>query len=149
MAKDINISIEDLGQGCGIFIAVSELNELRRALAEQMLDKLTDKGQKESFQHKESYNDRADAQKGEEIRTYDEYKKIPDKVLLKELYLSINKGDLVTVLGETGSGKTCLINSILRNLELINENSPDKTYYMFSRTSNSKSLYMYRKKLCW
>jgi ATP-binding cassette subfamily C (CFTR/MRP) protein 4 len=38
----------------------------------------------------------------------------------------------VTVLGETGSGKTCLINSILRNLELINENSPDKTYYMFS-----------------
>ncbi|WP_026487954.1 peptidase U32 family protein [Butyrivibrio sp. XBB1001] len=69
VAKDINISIEDLGQGCGIFIAVSELNELRRALAEQMLDKLTDKGQKESFQHKESYNDRADAQKGEEIRT--------------------------------------------------------------------------------
>ncbi len=69
VAKDINISIEDLGQGCGIFVAVSELNELRRALAEQMLDKLTDKGQKESFQHKESYNDRADAQKGEEIRT--------------------------------------------------------------------------------
>lgn len=69
VAKDINISIEDLGQSCGVFVAVSELNELRRALAEQMLDKLTDKGQKESFQHKESYNFRADAQKCEEIRT--------------------------------------------------------------------------------
>ena len=70
--------------------------------------------------------------KGEEIRKQDEYMKTPDKVLLKGLDLSINKGDLVTILGETGSGKTCLINSILRNLELINENSPDKKYYIFS-----------------
>ena len=70
--------------------------------------------------------------KGEEIVTKDEYKKTPDKVLLKGLDLSINKGELVSVIGETGSGKTCLINSILRNLELINENSPDKKYYICS-----------------
>ena len=70
--------------------------------------------------------------KGEEIRTKDEFKRTEDKVLLKELDLSIKKGDLVTILGETGSGKTCLINSLLRNLELLNRNSPDKSYYIFS-----------------
>ena len=70
--------------------------------------------------------------KGEEVITKDEYKKIADKVLLKEIDLTINKGELVTIIGETGSGKTCLINSILRNLELINENSPDKKYYICS-----------------
>ena len=51
---------------------------------------------------------------------------------MKELDLTIKKGDLVTILGETGSGKTCLINSLLRNLELLNRNSPDKSYYIFS-----------------
>ena len=70
--------------------------------------------------------------KGEEIITKNEYKKTPDKTLLKELDLSINKGDLVTIIGETGSGKTCLINSILRNLELLNDNSPDKTFFIHS-----------------
>ena len=70
--------------------------------------------------------------KGEEIVTKDEYKKTSDKVLLKELTLSIKKGELVSVIGETGSGKTCLINSILNNLELINENSPDKQYLICS-----------------
>ena len=70
--------------------------------------------------------------KGEEVITKDEYKKIADKVLLKEIDLTINKGELVTIIGETGSGKTCLINSILRNLELINENCPDKKYYICS-----------------
>ena len=70
--------------------------------------------------------------KGEEVVTKDEYKKIADKVLLKELTLSIKKGELVSIIGETGSGKTCLINSILNNLELINENSPDKQYLICS-----------------
>ena len=70
--------------------------------------------------------------KGEEVITKDEYKKTADKVLLKEMDLTINKGELVTIIGETGSGKTCLINSILRNLELINENSPEKKYYISS-----------------
>ena len=70
--------------------------------------------------------------KGEEKIAKDEYKKVADKVLLKEIDLSINKGDLVSIIGETGSGKTCLINSILKNLELLNENNPEKKYYIFS-----------------
>ena len=57
-----------------------------------------------------------------------------NKVLLKGLNLSINKGELVTIIGETGSGKSCLINSILNNLELLNPNNHDTKYYNFSPT---------------
>ena len=43
-----------------------------------------------------------------------------NKILLKDLNLIIKKGELVTIIGETGTGKSCLINSILHNLELLN-----------------------------
>ena len=71
--------------------------------------------------------------KGEEIIKKDEYIKTDDKILLKNLEFNVDKGELVTIIGETGSGKTCLINSILSNLELINRNSPDKNCYIFSK----------------
>ena len=71
--------------------------------------------------------------KGEEIIKKDEYMKTGDKVLLKNLNFSVNKGELITIIGETGCGKTCLINAILNNLELLNENSPDKTRYIYSK----------------
>ena len=71
--------------------------------------------------------------KGEEIIKKDEYMKTGDKVLLKNLNFSVNKGELITIIGETGCGKTCLINAILNNLELLNENSPDKNRYIYSK----------------
>ena len=71
--------------------------------------------------------------KGEEILKKDEYIKSEDKILLKKLEFNVDKGELVTIIGETGSGKTCLINSILSNLELINSNSPDKIHFIFSK----------------
>ena len=70
--------------------------------------------------------------KGEEIIKKDEYMKTDDKVLLKNIDFNLDKGELVTIIGETGSGKTCLINAILSNLELLNENAPDKTFYIYS-----------------
>ena len=55
-----------------------------------------------------------------------------NKILLKDLNLLIKKGDLVTIIGETGTGKSCLINSILHNLELLNQDNPEVKYYYFS-----------------
>ena len=55
-----------------------------------------------------------------------------NKILLKDLNLLIKKGDLVTIIGETGTGKSCLINSILNNLELLNQDNPEVKYYYFS-----------------
>ena len=44
-----------------------------------------------------------------------------NKVLLRGVDLNVKKGELVGVIGETGSGKTCLVNAILNNLELLND----------------------------
>ncbi|MCR5671806.1 MAG: U32 family peptidase [Butyrivibrio sp.] len=39
-AKDIKVSIDDQGTGLGIFVAVSELNELRREVCDKMMEEL-------------------------------------------------------------------------------------------------------------
>ena len=40
--------------------------------------------------------------------------------LLKGIKLKIKKGDLIGIIGEFGSGKSCLFNAILNNLDILN-----------------------------
>ena len=40
--------------------------------------------------------------------------------LLSEIHLKVKKGDLIGIIGEIGSGKTCLFNAILNNLDILN-----------------------------
>ena len=40
--------------------------------------------------------------------------------LLKNIKLKVKKGDLIGIIGEFGSGKTCLFNAILNNLDILN-----------------------------
>ena len=40
--------------------------------------------------------------------------------LLKEINLKVKKGELVGIIGEIGSEKTCLFNAILNNLDILN-----------------------------
>jgi ABC-type multidrug transport system fused ATPase/permease subunit len=40
--------------------------------------------------------------------------------LLKEINLTVKKGELIGIIGEIGSGKTCLFNAILNNLDILN-----------------------------
>ena len=42
--------------------------------------------------------------------------KTDDKVLLKGLDFNVDKGELVTIIGETGSGKTFTMNATLIHL---------------------------------
>ena len=55
-----------------------------------------------------------------------------NQTLLKGINLTINKKELVTIIGETGSGKSCLINAILNNLELLNPDKPEVKFYNYS-----------------
>ena len=46
--------------------------------------------------------------------------------LLKEINLKVKKGELIGIIGEIGSGKTCLFNAILNNLDILNNKSNKK-----------------------
>ena len=58
------------------------------------------------------------------IKKYSQQEKIEGIVivpLLKEIKLKIFKGNLIGIIGEFGSGKTCLFNAILNNLDILND----------------------------
>ena len=40
--------------------------------------------------------------------------------LLKDIKLTVEKGDLIAIVGPIGAGKTCLLNAILNNLDVLN-----------------------------
>lgn len=50
------------------------------------------------------------------------------KVLMSNVNVNIEKGELVAVLGETGSGKTCLINSIMGLMDKMSNNNEDNQF---------------------
>ena len=46
--------------------------------------------------------------------------------LLKDIKLTVEKGDLIGIVGPIGAGKTCLLNAILNNLDVLNNPSSKK-----------------------
>lgn len=46
---------------------------------------------------------------------------IEPSILLKNINLQINKGELIGVVGEVGSGKSCLLNAILNNMGVFSK----------------------------
>ena len=46
--------------------------------------------------------------------------------LLSNITLKVESGDLIGIVGETGSGKTCLLNAILNNLDILNFSDDSK-----------------------
>ena len=88
-------------------------------LKEKLLDKdneegLTDKGDnKEKDKDKES----KEGEKDNDIEIVE---------LLKNINLKVEKGDLIGIVGPVGAGKTCLLNAILNNLDILNNQSDKK-----------------------
>ena len=48
--------------------------------------------------------------------------------LLTNITLKVEYGDLIGIVGHTGSGKTCLLNAILNNLDILNSSNNSKIY---------------------
>ena len=49
--------------------------------------------------------------------------KIQKIILLKDINLQIKKGEHIGIIGEVGSGKTCLLNAIINNLQVFAKNN--------------------------
>ena len=49
--------------------------------------------------------------------------KIHKIILLKDINLQIKKGEHIGIIGEVGSGKTCLLNAIINNLQVFTKNN--------------------------
>ena len=76
-----------------------------------------------------------DKNKKEENQNIKSNKKQQEKIigtvivpLLKEINLKIYKGNLIGIIGEFGSGKTCLFNAILNNLDILNNDTNKKIF---------------------
>ena len=48
--------------------------------------------------------------------------------LLTNITLKVEYGDLIGIVGHTGSGKTCLLNAILNNLDILNSSNSSKIF---------------------
>ena len=49
--------------------------------------------------------------------------KIRKILLLKDINLQIKKGEHIGIIGEVGSGKTCLLNAIINNLQVFSKDN--------------------------
>ena len=115
------------------FLVVKDI-DIENILNEESLEKSTESTGLINNQIAIQYENCDFGIKGEETIDIHENIITNNQILLKGINLTVEKEELVTMIGETGSGKTCLINCILQNLELLNSNDTGKEvkYYNFS-----------------
>ena len=84
------------------------LNNYENKIREKS-DKLLDNEHKEDIKNNNLLNN----------KTKDENQEIEFIQLLKDINLKVEKGDLIGIVGSVGDGKTCLLNAILSNLDVL------------------------------
>ena len=70
------------------------------------------------------YNNDIDNERKNENKMYENGKQYQEKgiiQLLQNITFKVKKGEHVGIIGEVGSGKTCLLNSIINNLAVLNK----------------------------
>ena len=61
--------------------------------------------------------------------------KIQKIILLKDINLQIKKGEHIGIIGEVGSGKTCLLNAFINNLQVFSKNNSKGNIKLSGRIS--------------
>ena len=68
----------------------------------------------------------------------DNFSKVESKLVLKNLDLKIKKGEFVCIIGEVGSGKTSLLNSIIGDMIYVSDDMVKKIGGIDARISHEK-----------
>ena len=71
---------------------------------------------------KKEFTDKKPQKDKKEIKTKYEPKKVEKIVLLRDVNVKILKGEHIGIIGEVGSGKTCLLNAFINNLKVYSKN---------------------------
>ncbi len=98
-------------------------NDEKEKKNKEMAEKLISNDNKENPKEKEkdiSIKINENNGKNGQNKKNDDIPEIEIIELLKGISLKIEKGDLIGIVGEIGSGKTCLLNAILNNLDVLN-----------------------------
>jgi len=112
--SDLSIDIDDVS--FGIFKTVNN-NEKKNIYSKEVIKKNGD-----------------DDENDEKLLEEDNNEQIQIK-LLKDINLKIKKGEHIAVIGKVGSGKTCLLNSFVSNLSVLNANDKKKTIKVSGKIS--------------
>ena len=85
----------------------------KKEKSEKLLEKEEEKEEKKEDKKEEKIEIKDIQKKNEEIPEIEIIK------LLTDITLKVEKGDLIGIVGPVGAGKTCLLNAILNNLDVI------------------------------
>ena len=145
--NNIMIEIDDIDFGIikreEEFMVIEEDEEDDQEDDDEVKDYIEEEKNKDKKKHDESKlgedkkgnenKKNEDNKKEEKKNKNDQQEKIVGTVivpLLKEIKLKIFKGNLIGIIGEFGSGKTCLFNAILNNLDILNDKSKSKKIFL-------------------
>ena len=83
-------------------------------------DKIKEKNDKLLHKHREEKDKKIEEEKKNTNKQNDDIPEIEIIKLLSGIDLKVEKGDLIGIVGSIGAGKTCLLNAILNNLDVLN-----------------------------
>jgi ABC-type multidrug transport system fused ATPase/permease subunit len=83
-------------------------------------DKIKEKNDKLLHKHREEKDKKIEEEKKNTDKQNDDIPEIEIIKLLSGIDLKVEKGDLIGIVGSIGAGKTCLLNAILNNLDVLN-----------------------------
>ena len=83
-------------------------------------DKIKEKNDKLLHKHREEKDKKNEEEKKNTNKQNDDIPEIEIIKLLSGINLKVEKGDLIGIVGSIGAGKTCLLNAILNNLDVLN-----------------------------
>ena len=104
----------------------SQEDDNKKKIKKLLSNKETKKENQEKVEIKDKENDTITLEVKDSKKSDENIPEIEIIELLKDIKITVEKGDLIGIVGPIGAGKTCLLNAILNNLDVLNNPSSKK-----------------------